>query len=72
MSEPMYLSGDAFSRSEYYDAEWAVECDCGWSGDVGCHKEYEPPVMIVWGEWKCPNCDESHDIDDWYDPHDDN
>jgi hypothetical protein len=72
MSEPAYLSGDPASNSTAYDSEWAVECECGWEGDVPCNKEYQNPEVIVWGDWKCPNCDEAHSIDDWYDPNDDN
>lgn len=60
MSEPMWMSGDPATFSDSFDDVYEVECDCGWSGEVDCTKEYGYKVTYIYAEWKCPQCKEEH------------
>ena len=71
MSEPSYLSGDPASQGNDYENVQEVECDCGWSGEVGSTKYYSHGVVTWTAEWKCPSCEESHTTEGEYDPSED-
>jgi hypothetical protein len=66
------MSGDPATFSDSFDDVYEVECDCGWSGEVGCTKEYKHDVTYIYAEWVCPQCKEEHTTerdyeDDGYD-----
>ena len=60
MSEPMWLGGDSATYANSYDDVWEVECDCGWTDEVPCSKEYKHDVCYVFANWICPDCNETH------------
>ena len=60
MSEPMWLGGDPVTYSNSFDDVWEVECDCGWTDEVPCSKEYKHDVCYVFANWTCPDCNETH------------
>ena len=68
MTEPQYIYGDPIALSNGGDSEISVDCECGWTGEVNAYQEFSHGVVIVYAEWKCPNCDENFTTDYWYDP----
>lgn len=68
MTEPMWIQGDPIALSNGGDSEISVDCECGWNGEVSAWQEYSHGEVTVYAEWKCPNCDESHTTEYWYDP----
>lgn len=71
MSHDAMFAGDPATFAETSDGIQEVECDCGWSGEVPTSEEYSHGEVTWIAEWKCPNCDESHTSEGWYDPNDD-
>lgn len=65
------LAGDKVATRDYYDGTAEVECDCGWSGEVGTYEEYSHGWVSWYAEWKCPSCEESHTSDGEYNPRED-
>lgn len=68
MSEPSYLSGDAFSRSTASEGSQEVECgECGELAEVTTTEEYSHGETTWYAEWICV-CGESNSAEGWYDP----
>lgn len=68
MSHDSMFAGDPATFSNDTDGVQELECDCGWIGEVGTSEEYSHGTVSWYAEWKCPNCDESHTNEGWYDP----
>lgn len=66
MSEPMWLGGDPAAYANSYDDVCDVECDCGWSDEVPCSKEYKHDTVYIYAEWECPACNEKHTTEKEY------
>lgn len=70
MSHDSHFAGDPATFANTSEGIQEVECECGWSGEVGTSEEYSHDTVTWVAEWKCPSCDESHTTEGWYDPRD--
>ena len=71
MRDPQWMAGDPATFAVQSEGIQEVECDCGWSGEVGTNEDYSHGIVSWIAEWKCPSCDESHTTEGEYDPRED-
>jgi hypothetical protein len=68
MSEPMYMQGDSIALSRTSHDTQEVECDCGALTEITVETQYHSVTRETtwWGEYTCPKCNETHDVEGWY------
>ena len=66
MSHDSHFAGDPATFANTSEGIQEVECDCGWSGEVGTNEDYSHGIVSWIAESKCPSCDESHTSDGEY------
>ena len=72
MSQPMYLSGDKYALTDYYDSTMDVDCgDCGQQQEVATSEEYSHGMIYWYSEYVCAHCGEKQTADGEYDPRED-